>query len=172
MKLKRTVILGVLCVASMAAMAQWQWIGQDGRKVFSDRPPPSDIPEKNILKQPAGRPTPERVAGPAPNGVPSTPGNAASATNMAPRLAGKDKELEEKKKQAEQAEVAKKQAEEEKFQKTRAENCSRAQQAKAGFDSGARIATTNKAGERVILDDEARAAEAKRLQSVIQSECK
>lgn len=156
----------------MAAMAQWQWIGQDGRKVFSDRPPPSDVPEKNILKQPAGRPAPERVAGPAPNGAPSTPGNAASATNLAPRPAGKDKELEEKKKQAEQAEAAKKQAEEDKFQKTRAENCSRAQQAKAGFDSGARIATTNKAGERVILDDEARAAESKRLQSIIQSECK
>jgi hypothetical protein len=52
-----------------------------------------------------------------------------------------------------------------------AENCARARQAKAGFDSGARIATTNKAGERVILDDDARAAESKRLQGVIQSEC-
>ena len=60
---------------------------------------------------------------------------------------------------------------EERIQKIRAENCARARQAKAGYDSGARIATTSKTGERIILDDEARAAEVKRLQSVIQSEC-
>ena len=62
-------------------------------------------------------------------------------------------------------------AEEEKYQKIRADNCARARQAKAGVDSGARIATTSKSGERVILDDDARAAESKRLQGVIQSEC-
>lgn len=166
MKFKRAVILGWLCAASMGATAQWQWLDKDGRKVFSDRPPPTDTPEKNILKQPAGRPAAVLAAAPAASSPASTI-PAASAL----RPSGKDKELEEKKKQAEQAEAARKQAEEEKFQKTRAENCSRARQAKAGFDAGARIATTNKAGERVILDDDARAAETKRLQNVIQSEC-
>jgi hypothetical protein len=34
-------------------LAQWQWIDKDGRKVYSDRSPPSDIQEKNILKRPA-----------------------------------------------------------------------------------------------------------------------
>lgn len=110
------------------------------------------------------------VATPAPANTASAPANA-TATAPAPRPAGKDAALEDKKKQAEQAETARQQAEQEKFQKTRAENCARARQAKAGFDSGARIATTNKAGERIILDDEARAAETQRLQKVIQTEC-
>ncbi len=161
----------------MTALAQWQWLDKDGRKVYSDRPPPLDTPEKNILKQPGVRPGAAPVAAPPPAAPPpastaSAPANAAAAAAApAPRPAGKDAALEEKKKQAEQAEAARQQAEQEKFQKTRADNCARARQAKAGFDSGARIATTNKAGERIILDDDARAAETKRLQNVIQSEC-
>jgi hypothetical protein len=39
---------------AVTALAQWQWIDKDGRKVYSDRSPPSDIPEKNILKMPRG----------------------------------------------------------------------------------------------------------------------
>lgn len=166
MKLKTAVVLGAIWATSLTAMAQWQWVDKDGRKVYSDRPPPADVPEKNILKQPGyrGGAAPAPAAGPA---------SAASAPDSAaiPRSAGKEKELEEKKKQAEQQEAAARKAEEEKFQKTRAENCARARQAKAGFDSGARIATTSKTGERIILDDEARAAEVKRLQDVIRSEC-
>ena len=142
-------------------MAQWQWVDKDGRKVYSDRPPPSDIPEQSILKHPGNRASAAAPAAPA----------AAAASAAAPRVSGKDRELEEKKKQAEQQEAAQKKAEEEKYQKTRADNCARARQAKAGVDSGARIATTSKSGERVILDDDARAAESKRLQGVIQSEC-
>ena len=170
MKLKRAVLLAALSLAAMTALAQWQWLDKDGRKVYSDRPPPQDTPEKNILRQPGVRPGAVPVATPAPANTASAPANA-TATAPAPRAAGKDAALEDKKKQAEQAEAARQQAEQEKFQKTRAENCARARQAKAGFDSGARIATTNKAGERVILDDEARAAETQRLQKVIQTEC-
>ncbi len=166
MKIRNAMVLGVVWAASLSAMAQWQWVDKDGRKVYSDRPPPADVPEKNILKQPGYR----GGAAPAPAAGPASAA-AAPASAAIPRSAGKDKELEEKKKQAEQQEAAARKAEEEKFQKTRADNCARARQAKAGFDSGARIATTSKTGERIILDDEARAAEVKRLQDVIRSEC-
>jgi len=161
MKIRNAMVLGVVWAASLSAMAQWQWVDKDGRKVYSDRPPPSDIPEQSILKHPGNRASAAAPAAPA----------AAAASAAAPRVSGKDRELEEKKKQAEQQEAAQKKAEEEKYQKTRADNCARARQAKAGVDSGARIATTSKTGERVILDDDARAAESKRLQGVIQSEC-
>jgi len=161
MKIRNAMVLGVVWAASLSAMAQWQWVDKDGRKVYSDRPPPSDIPEQSILKHPGNRASAAAPAAPA----------AAAASAAAPRVSGKDRELEEKKKQAEQQEAAQKKAEEEKYQKTRADNCARARQAKAGVDSGARIATTSKSGERVILDDDARAAESKRLQGVIQSEC-
>ncbi|WP_313879318.1 hypothetical protein [Rhodoferax mekongensis] len=89
-----------------------------------------------------------------------------------PKDAGVDKALDAKKKQAEAAEAAKKKAEEERIAKAKADNCKLARQAKATFDSGARISRTNAAGEREFLDDAARAAEAQRIQGVIDADCK
>ena len=153
------------CLMAMAAQAQWQWIDKDGRKVFSDRAPPAEVQEKNILKRPGTRaaPTATPEAGSAP-----APQSAASA----PKISGVDKDLLEKKKKAEDAETAKRKAEEEKVTKAKVENCARAKQAKASFDSGARIARTNDKGEREVMDDAARAAEMKRIQSVIEADCK
>jgi len=167
MKPKSAILFLALWAVTLSAVAQWQWVDKDGRKVYSDRPPPADIPEKSILKQP-GASSVVRAANPAS----AVAGPSTTETPAAPKVSGKDKDLEEKKKQAELAEAAKAKAEEEKYQKLRAENCRRAQQAKAGFDSGARIARTNSKGEREILDDNARASEAKRLDDVIQTECK
>jgi len=172
MNLSRVFLFGVACLMSMSAMAQWQWIDKDGRKVFSDRPPPADTPDKNILKQPAGR-SPAAVL-PAAAVAPTTDTGAAApqTAGIAPKLSGKDKELEEKKKQAEDAQAAKKKAEEQKVAQAKADNCTRARQSKAGLDSGMRIASTNDKGERVIMDDTARAAETQRVQSIINSDCK
>jgi hypothetical protein len=83
-----------------------------------------------------------------------------------------DKDLEEKKKQAADAEAAKRKAEEERVTKAKVENCARAKQGKATYDSGVRISRSNATGEREVLDDAARAAELKRIQSVIDSDCK
>lgn len=171
MNLSRVFLFGVACLMSMSAMAQWQWIDKDGRKVFSDRAPPADTPEKNILKQPAGR-SPAVIL-PAAATAPGTDAGTSSAKveGMAPKLSGKDKELEEKKKQAEDAQAAKKKAEEQKIAQAKADNCARARQSKAGLDSGVRIASTNDKGERVIMDDAARAAETQRVQSIINADC-
>ena len=63
-------------------------------------------------------------------------------------------------------------AEQEKIVKAKIENCARAKQAKATFDTGVRLSKANAAGEREILDDAGRAAEGKRIQTVIESDCK
>lgn len=178
MKLLHALTAALALALPVAAAAQWQWIDKDGRKVFSDQAPPSDIPAKNILKQPAARagaataPTP----GDAAQAAAADPAKSAAAApkpaaSAAPRLSGKDKELEEKKKQAEAAEAAKKKAEEERLAKTRADNCERAKRAKASLDSGIRIATTNAKGERDFMSDAARAAESKRVSDIMASEC-
>ena len=177
MKMHKLLLLAVACTWAMGAAAQWQWIDKDGRKVFSDRPPPQEIPDKSILKQPGGG----RVARPAPvvapaDGAPAAD-VAASAPAAAPKLAasapgtGKDKALEEKKAQAEAAEAAKKKAEDDKLAKARADNCSRARQAKSAFDSGRPITQSNAQGERIFLDQPARDAESKRLDGIIASDC-
>ena len=173
MKYLRKLVIGATCLVSMAASAQWQWTDKDGRKVYSDRAPPSDILDKNILKRPAGRVNPLVTSEASLNAAPpvasaSSPHGSASA----PKLSGVDKELAEKKKKAEEAEVAKRKAEEERVAKSKIENCARAKQAKTNFDSGIRIARTNEKGEREIMDDATRSAEAKRIQFIIDSDCK
>ena len=83
-----------------------------------------------------------------------------------------DKALEEKKKQNEAAEAARKKADEERAAASRAENCKRAMSAKATLESGMRMARVNDKGEREVLDDAQRAAELKRVNAIIASDCK
>ena len=122
MKFTRAVLFGLTFAAVTAAHAQYQWIDKDGRRVFSDRPPPADVPQKNVLKQPRMSNAPLITTAPAaPAAAASTPA-AGEAPNAATRPAaaasaapaGVDKALEEKKKQAEAAEAAKNEAEQEK----------------------------------------------------------
>jgi hypothetical protein len=173
MKLLRVTLLGIACTALPAlCLAQWQWIDKDGRKVFSDQSPPADIPAKNILKQPTGAKARGGEISMTPAAPASAAVSAAKPAASAPKLSGKDKELEEKKKLAEAAEAEKKKAHEEEIAKARAENCERTKRAKATLDSGVRLSQTNAKGEREILDDAQRAAEGKRLEKLIASECK
>jgi len=162
MKLLRPVICLAACLYALTASAQWQWVDKDGHKVFSDMPPPADVPDKNILKRPGSR---------GPGSVPSAATDAAeSAPAAAP--AGVDKGLNEKKKQAEAAEAAKRKAQEERNAQIRAENCARAQQAKAGVDAGGRMTRMNERGEREFMDESAIAAEQQRLQGMIDENCR
>ena len=164
MKMHRFLLAAAVCWVSLSATAQWQWIDKDGRKVFSDRPPPQDIPDKSILKQP-GAQHGLRAAAPAPAVAASMPASTAQPS-------GKDKELEEKKAEAEAAEAAKKKADEERQAKARADNCARARQARANYESGRLLTHTNAQGERVFVDEATRAAETKRIDGIIASDCK
>lgn len=171
-------LLLTLCFGAFAATAsaQWQWVEKDGRKIFSDRPPPAEIAEKDILKRPPGAaraaaasvivtPGTEVVAGAKPAAAPASKASA-------PKLSGKDAELEAKKKKADDDEAAKKKAEEEKVAKTKAENCERAKTGLATLQSGVRMLAVNTKGEREVFDDAKRASETKRAQEVIDASCK
>jgi hypothetical protein len=161
MKMLRPTLFLLACLAAPAVLAQWQWIDKDGRKVFSDQPPPPSVPDNKIVKRPGARmPEAEPVAA-----------AAASAASI-PKVSGKDKELEEKKKQMAAAEAEKKKAQDDEMAKARAENCDRAKRTKATIDSGVRLSTANAKGEREIMDDTARAAELKRAETIIARDCK
>jgi Domain of unknown function (DUF4124) len=176
-------VAGIACTIALAASAQWQWLDKSGRKVYSDRPPPADILEKNIVKRPPGSAkstvkadaslnadgTPAAGAEPAQN-APASQNSTAAVT--APKLSTLDKELMEKKKQAADAETAKRRAEDERVARVKGENCALGKQAKASLDSGQRIARINAKGEREVLDDAGRTAEAQRVQNIIDSSCK
>lgn len=169
-------VVAVAWLACSAAQAQWQWTDKDGRKVFSDRAPPSDVPAKNILRQPGMSTRASEVpANAAPTRAASAPellaGQSASGVDT-PKLSGVDKELADKKKLAEAAMAAKTKAEEERVAKARVENCDRAKSNKAVMDSGVRVSQTDAKGERIVMDDAARTAELKRIQTAVATNCR
>lgn len=167
----RALLFALTLAASMAAQAQYSWTDKDGRRVFSDRPPPADVPAKNVVSQPRGS-NAAVLRSSAATPAPVASGATAPASGASAASAGVDKNLEEKKKQAEAAEAAKKKAEADKLAAQRADNCKRAMNAKTTLDSGMRMARVNDKGEREVLDDTQRASELKRVNAIIQSDCK
>lgn len=159
--------LGAILSLTLAlpAAAQWKWRDKAGQTQYSDLPPPPGVPESDILQRPSAATSNRRAAPPA---------AAASAASAAPLAAARasDPELEAKRKKADQEVADKKKAEEAKIAAARAENCARAKDQMRTIDSGQRMGRINAKGEREVLDDAARAAEARRTRDVIASECK
>ena len=158
--------IALLCAVTLPAQAQWQWLDNNGKKVFSDRPPSMDVPEKNILRRPGT---------PSNNPTFTTPAAAvaqpAASVASLPRPSGKDASLEKKKAQLEATEAAKKKAEEEKSAAAKADNCERARRSMGTLQSGVRIPQFNSNGEREFMSDEARTSEIQRLQGIMASDC-
>lgn len=148
----------VMALAAPAAHAQWKWRDKTGQVNASDRPPPLEVPEKDIL----ARPTPDaRRTAPA----------ASAAAPARPAPAG-DRDLEARKRTAEQEQAAKAKAEEERLTTQRAENCRRARSHLTALESGQRIARITDKGEREVLDDRGRADEMRQARAVIASDCR
>lgn len=155
---------------ALPALAQWQWIDTDGKRVFSDRSPPPGTLDKNILKRPASA-TP--VVSPlAADGAAAASSAPAAAQGAAPKVSGKDAALEATKKRSDEEAAVKKKAEEEKVAKAKADNCESAKRYLSTLDSGVRIASVNAKGEREIMEDAQRADAKKRTQDIAQSNCK
>ncbi len=165
----RILMLGLvlLCGAvASPALAQWKWLDKDGQVNASDRPPPKDVPDKSILARPA--PESRRYALPPPAAASGVPASASAASAAAPG----DRELQARKKAAEQEQAAKARAEEEKLAARRAENCRNARSHLTALESGQRMARVNDKGEREVLDDRARADEQRRAREVMASDCR
>lgn len=161
--LRATLAVALVLAAALPAHAQWKWRDKNGQITASDLPPPREIADRDILQRPT-----DVVRRPAPAAA-AAASAAASAVVAAKPV---DKDLEAKRKAADQEQQAKARAEEEKLAVQRAENCRRARQHLQALDSGMRMARTNDKGEREILDDKQRADEARRANEVIASDCR
>jgi hypothetical protein len=150
---------------SLPAHAQWKWRDKDGQINISDRPPPHEVAEKDILTRPQPQPQSRRnVTAPA-------AASAASGAASAPPTA-LEREVQARKRQAEQEEAAKNKAEEERIASIKAQNCRNARNQIAALESGQRIARVNDKGEREVLDDKGRADEMRRAREVATSDCR
>ncbi len=159
------VLAGVFAVTLCGtAQAQWKWRDKGGVMHMSDIPPPSDIPEKDILNRPASakaRAAATPASAPASASVPAAPAKQAT-----------DPELEARIKRMEAEKAAQQKREDEKVAAGKAENCARARESLRTLESGIRIARTNEKGEREFYDDKQRADETQRVRSVIASDCR
>lgn len=160
----RVAALACLLALCLPAHAQWKWRDKDGRITASDRPPPRDVQAKDIISRPQNWGRPTTVAAPA--------SGAAPAASAPPSAAPADRELEARKKAAEQDRAAKAKAEEDRVAAQRAENCKRAHAQMVALGSGQRMARVNDKGEREVMDDSGRAEEMRRTREVISADCR
>lgn len=154
----------LMAFASMA-QAQYMWIDEKGLKQFSDRPPPPSVPLKHILKAPRGVATAATIAEPAA----AAPAAEAARPKAPPSVA--DRNADYNKRVKEKAERDEKEKAEEDRKAALAENCGRAREARQSLDSGARVATVDKNGERAFMSDEQRAVESQKVNKAL-SACK
>ncbi|VUZ25191.1 Uncharacterised protein [uncultured Comamonas sp.] len=156
------------CFTATSAFAQWQWIDEYGRNTYSDRPPPTHIPEKNILKAPAWAHTvspatlpkadipAEPVVTPPPASNEVTPQDLQQQKQEAARQAAEEKQRKEA-----QA----------KLLQQRQENCNRAQAALRTLQADVPLAQIGPDGQRTTMSDLQRQQDIRRVQEVMARDC-
>lgn len=159
---------GLLVCMSLAApaAAQWAWRDENGRLVYSDRPPPAGVKTENIVRQPGARSAPQPPA----TGSGEVKASAQVETKAGPKTIA-DREMEFRKRQQERAEAERKQAEEQAQAARKAQECERARGYLRSLEEGQRIARTDAQGNREFLDDAQRAAEIQRMREVVARNC-
>ncbi len=142
---------GVLMVFAGLSHAQYLWLNEKGAKVYSDRPPPSSVPAKNILKSPgsAGAAAIKTAEGDA-----AAPAVPPAGDKAPPTLA--DRNADFKKRATERAEQEKKDSATAAQKAAERQNCESARNYKQSLDSGQRMAGVDKNGERGFMSDEQR----------------
>lgn len=143
--------------AAAAAAQQFKWIDQNGRVQYGDSPPAGA--KATPLRPPAGpsSPPPSRAAAGKTDGK--------KAEQLTPEQAFQKRQ---KDKLAADAKAEKERAEAE----TGRGNCESARSQMRQLQSGERMSTVGKSGERGYMNDAQRAAETSRAQKAIDDWCK
>jgi len=151
---KHTIGAALLLLAVGVAHAQYVWIGPNGTRQYSDKPPPPGTPASKIIKGP-GRAA-DDAAPDAP--APAKPDAKPAETKAAPTLAEREAAFRERSKARD--ELAGKQNEEAERKRRLAEHCASAREAQAQYTSGIRVAHVGPDGEKTYMTDEQRATRA------------
>lgn len=152
----RLAVATALALLAGLAQAQYVWVDDNGRKQLSDRPPPTSVPAKHILKQPSGVPQVQDAE----------PAAAAASSASSGPMSVADRDADYKKRQQEKADKDAKAAEEAKQKLAKRKNCESARAYMSQLASGERIGVVGNNGERGFMNDADRArrtAETKRI---------
>ena len=140
-------VVAALAFSATAAAQMYKWKDKNGHIQYGDTPPPGAATTQ-IHAPAAGTPAP-----PAAAKKPLSP-EAAFEKRM------KDREAAEQKAEKERAQAEQKRA-----------NCEQAQAQLRTLQSGIRISSINAAGERVVMDDAARATATQQAQKAVADWC-
>jgi hypothetical protein len=150
--MKRLLVLVIGgALAGVAFAQQYKWVDKDGRTQYGDFPPTGV--KATPLRAPSGAPAP---ASGAKSGAPLTPAEQEAAF---------------RKRQQEGEKAAAKSAKAELAAAAKKENCLRAQTYLRTLETGQRISTTDRNGERVYLDDAQIASETTKARQAVQASC-
>lgn len=141
---------------------QYSWIDAKGTKQFSDRPPPTSVPQKNILKSRGAPPAIDDAAAPA------TASTAIANPTVPASLA--DREADYRKRQVEKADADKKASAEAERAKAALAACNAARQSKNQIESGVPLRNANE--ERSWLDDKQRNEQKAAANQAIAAHCR
>ena len=136
----------LLAAVSASAQNMYKWTDDSGRVTYSDQPPVGKVKSQEIVK----------INGP-------TPSNAVR------QIADQDTQFKKRQEEStkKQAEAAKK----EQFEAIRQDSCARARGELRALRENVPLARMNESGERVVLDDNARESEGRRLEAFIEESC-
>lgn len=172
----------LLCLLglSLNAYAQWQWRDASGRIIYSDQPPPQSIQPEQIIKSPKAEPVapglPIYINPKTESSNSTNPGKniavkppAASAPVTQKSLA--EREMEFRKRQAEQEKKSAEDATAAEQAKNREADCTRIKSYQNSLNSGVRISQLNIKGEKEYLNDEQREQEKSRIANQLKEVC-
>ncbi len=144
-------LAGLLAAGAPAfATDSWIWLDAQGRKVFSDLPPPSSLSAQRILQRPDDTALLLPAAAPA---HPPTAPAAGDGRSAAAGAAALERPLYQRNEEALR------------------ENCRRARAALQTLNSGLRLQRLNDQGEAVEMDEATRAQEVRRMQQEERDNC-
>lgn len=150
--LQLLVALGfALSLVNGAFAQQFRWVDKDGRVQYGDTPPPGV--KATRLKPPSG-------TAPAPSAAAKKDGEKGLSPDAAFRKRQQEREAEEKKSAQASADSG-----------VKRQNCEAAQAQVRSIQSGQRISTVDRSGERVYLDDQQVAGELARAQQAVAANC-
>jgi len=170
--LRSVAMLAATLLFAAEVAAQWAWKDDNGRLVFSDRPPPSSIKPEQLVRQPGtGSSQPAlRTGDELPRDASKPDASKPDVSKAGPKTLA-EREMEYRKRQTERAEAEKKSAEQQQLAQRRQQECERSRGYLRALEDGVRVTRTDAQGNREFLDDSQRSAEQARVREMITRDC-
>ena len=156
------VLTALLLLPAIGHGQAYKWRDEKGSIVYSDKPPPPNIPPGNILHAP-------KLKQSAPDVVSAKGSVASGGAKASAPLTLAEREAESKKRGAEAAKKVAEDAKKADADSARLETCKQLRIQLASIDSGQRQRRVNEKGEAVFLDDAQISAEKARVSQQLAS---